>query len=342
MLEFKKGWEPKKKTIGQPLSLRKQKNVESTSDHRRKMESIMENKLYMKDNMDSPNYEIFYKDNAPSADHPLHYHDFLEVYYHVEGDCDYVIDSRIYTLKEGDIVLINNQKLHRAVIKDMTKPYRRYVLWMEYNYIEQLLGDRINYVKMIGVESSTEIIGLSERQKKEIVSLFHNMSLESKGVDSISAYLQECYLKQMLLLLCRYSQNYNVVEEITFKNDDMVESIMDYIDHHYMEPLFLDLIAQQFFMNKYHLMRKFKKHTRMTIMDYCKKRRLIIARNYLMEGVMIQDIYKLSGFDDYSNFFRSFKSTYQMSPRDYKKYMEQSHNNTIQLAMDSDLIDKKH
>ena len=302
----------------------------------------MENEKYLKDNMESPNYEIFYKDNTPSADHPLHYHEFLEVYYHVEGDCDYIIDSRIYTLKDGDIVLINNQKLHRAVIKDMTKPYRRYVLWLEYKFIEQLLENSVDYQKMIGVESNVEIISLPEQQKKEIVSLFHNMSLESRGADAFSSYLQECYLKELLLLLCRYSQNYSVVEEKVYKNDDMIESIMDYIDQHYMEPLSLDLIAQEFFMNKYHLMRKFKKHTRMTIMDYCKKRRLIIARNYLMEGVRIQDIYKLSGFDDYSNFFRSFKATYQMSPREYKKYMEQSHNNTIQLAMDRDLIDNKH
>ena len=41
----------------------------------------MENTLYIKDNMDSPNYEVFYKDNIPSVDHPLHYHDFLEIYY---------------------------------------------------------------------------------------------------------------------------------------------------------------------------------------------------------------------------------------------------------------------
>lgn len=80
----------------------------------------------------------------------------------------------------------------------------------------------------------------------------------------------------------------------------------------------------------------------MTVMDYCKKRRLIIARNHLMEGARIQDIYKLSGFDDYSNFFRAFKSTYQMSPRDYKNYMIQNHNSTIQLAVDRDQINKRH
>jgi AraC-like DNA-binding protein len=302
----------------------------------------MENTLYIKDNMDSPNYEVFYKDNIPSVDHPLHYHDFLEIYYHAEGDCDYIIDSRIYTLKHGDIVLINNQRLHRAVIKDMTKPYRRFVLWLEYNYLEALLGGKIEYNTMIGKESRTEIFRLPGQQSEEIELIFRKMCRESEVMDFASSYLQESYLSQLLLLFCRYSQNSQSVEETTFENDEMIQSIMDYIDQHYMEPITLDMIAQHFFMNKYHLMRKFKKHTRMTIMDYCKKRRLIIARNYLMEGARIQDIYKLSGFDDYSNFFRAFKSAYQMSPRDYKNYMIQSHNSTIQLAVDRDQINKKH
>lgn len=302
----------------------------------------MESMLYVKDNMDSPDYEIFYKDNVPSMDHPLHYHDFLEIYYHAEGDCDYIIDSRIYTLKQGDVVLINNQRLHRAVIKDMTKSYRRYVLWLEYDYIETLLGGIVEYKGMIGKESIMEVFRLPKQQSADIESICRNMCRENERIDFASDPLKECYLRQILLLLCRYSQNFQSVKETTFENDVMIQSIMDYIDLHYMEPITLDMIANHFFMNKYHLMRKFKKHTRMTIMDYCKKRRLIIARNYLMEGERIQNIYKLSGFDDYSNFFRAFKSAYQMSPRDYKKYMEHSHNRTIQLAVDRDQINIRH
>jgi len=166
--------------------------------------------------------------------------------------------------------------------------------------------------------------------------------MESSGEEFASNTLFECYLKEMLLLLCRYSLNDNPVEETIFENNRMIQSIMDYIDKNYKENLTLDNIADHFFVNKFHLMRKFKKHTQMTIMDYCKKRRLIIARNYLMKGIRIQDIYKLSGFNDYSNFFRAFKATYKMSPRDYKKYMEQNQNKTIQLAMGKEEITVNH
>ena len=53
---------------------------------------------YLKDVMSSKNYEIYYKTAKSQVDNPLHYHDYLEIYYHKEGACDYIIDSRIYTL----------------------------------------------------------------------------------------------------------------------------------------------------------------------------------------------------------------------------------------------------
>ena len=93
---------------------------------------------YLKDVMSSKNYEIYYKTAKSQVDNPLHYHDYLEIYYHKEGACDYIIDSRIYTLSPGDIVVIRKQKLHKAVVKDFTSEYKRYVVWMTNEFIVQI------------------------------------------------------------------------------------------------------------------------------------------------------------------------------------------------------------
>ena len=71
---------------------------------------------YLKDIMSSQDYEVYYKTSKPQTDSPLHYHDYLEIYYHKYGACDYIIDSRIYTLQQGDIVMIRRQKVHKAVV----------------------------------------------------------------------------------------------------------------------------------------------------------------------------------------------------------------------------------
>ena len=78
---------------------------------------------YLKDVMSSKNYEIYYKTAKSQVDNPLHYHDYLEIYYHKEGACDYIIDSRIYTLSPGDIVAIRKQSLHTAVVKALPSYY---------------------------------------------------------------------------------------------------------------------------------------------------------------------------------------------------------------------------
>ncbi len=297
---------------------------------------------YSKENMDSPNYEIYYKDNTPMVDHSLHYHDFLELYFHLEGDCDYIIDSRIYSLQKGDVVIINRQKLHRSAIKNFTKPYLRFVLWLDYDFVGKLIGEYIDFQNLIGLNSGIEIIRLPKGQWENMEHTLRNLYSESKAKDFVSSILAENYLQEIILLICRYSLENYELKEITVKNDVVIQAVMNYIDRHYKEILTLDEIADHFYMNKYHLMRKFKKHTQMTIMDYCKKKRLMIARDYLMKGVSIQSIYKKCGFDDYSNFFRAFRSVYHMSPREYKYYMQKNNNSTIQLEIGMDSMDKNH
>ena len=88
------------------------------------------------------------------------------------------------------------------------------------------------------------------------------------------------------------------------------------------------------YMNKFHLMRKFKQHTQMTLMEYLKKKRLMIARNLIAEGEPIQTIYRRCGFEDYTNFYRAFKSIYAMSPREYKQYMQAHNYNVLTLRPD--------
>ncbi|MGB8451670.1 MAG: AraC family transcriptional regulator [Anaerocolumna sp.] len=297
---------------------------------------------YSKENMDSPNYEIYYKHNIPMVDHPLHYHDFLELYFHIEGDCDYIIDSRIYTLQKGDIIIINRQKLHRSAIKNFTKPYLRFVLWLDYNFADQLAGELVDFQKLIGSESDVEIIRLPKEQWERMEYILQNLYAESKTQDFVSGFLTKNNLQEIILLICRYSMKNYEIKETSIKNDVVIQAVMSYIDRHYREALTLDEIANHFYMNKYHLMRKFKKHTQMTIMDYCKKKRLMIARDYLMKGISIQNIYKKCGFDDYSNFFRAFRSVYKMSPREYKYYMQKNNNSTIRLETGLESTNKNH
>lgn len=275
-----------------------------------------------KDNMNSAQYEIYYKNNIPNIDHPLHYHDFYELYFHVQGKASYIINNKIYNLQTGDIVLIDKQQLHRAIIEDMTEKYVRYVIWMTRDCVSSLQSAGIDFIILFESPRKKDVIRLPESLWQDMLASLQKLHREDSHPEEGSAFLVNAYLHEILILLNRYSAREYVVHENSIKNDTLVQKVMEYIDQHYSEPLSLDEIAQQFFLSKFYLMRKFKKHTGLTLMDYCRKKRLMKARELLLRNVAVSDVYKLCGFEDYSNFLKAFRSVYKMPPREYCKILK--------------------
>jgi AraC-like DNA-binding protein len=280
------------------------------------------NIIVPKDNMNSAQYEIYYKNNIPNIDHPLHYHDFYELYFHVQGKTSYIINNKIYNLQTGDIVLIDKQQLHRAIIEDMTEKYLRYVIWMTRDCVSSLQLAGIDFINLFESPHKKDVIRLPERLWQDMLASLQKLHREYTHTEKGSGFLVNAYLHEVLILLNRYSAMEYVVHENSIKNDTVVQIVMEYIDHHYSEPLSLDKISQQFFLSKFYLMRKFKKHTGLTIMDYCRKKRLMRARELLLQNIAVSDVYKLCGFEDYTNFLKAFRFVYKMSPREYCKILK--------------------
>ena len=56
----------------------------------------------------------------------LHHHDFYEIYLFLNGSVEYSIESRIYRLLPGDILLIGPMELHQPRIAKDHGPYERW------------------------------------------------------------------------------------------------------------------------------------------------------------------------------------------------------------------------
>ena len=50
-----------------------------------------------------------------AAENPAHFHELFEIYFLLEGSCDYFIGSRVYHVEAGDLVLIPEGVIHNAV-----------------------------------------------------------------------------------------------------------------------------------------------------------------------------------------------------------------------------------
>ena len=57
--------------------------------------------------MKQPDFELQYKRDSYLKDVELHHHDFYELYFLLSGDVTYTIESRLYHVLPGDMLLIS-------------------------------------------------------------------------------------------------------------------------------------------------------------------------------------------------------------------------------------------
>jgi AraC-like DNA-binding protein len=96
-------------------------------------------------------------------------------------------------------------------------------------------------------------------------------------------------------------------------------TLMDYIDEHYMEDLNLETIAKSIGFSKFHFSRLFKQYTNFTFCDYLCYRRIKVAEELLAEpDLSITEIALQAGFPSISTFNRLFKQRKNCTPSEYR------------------------
>ena len=98
-------------------------------------------------------------------------------------------------------------------------------------------------------------------------------------------------------------------------NLQLVEKVLYYIDDHISDDIELKHLAKKFGYSPFHFHRIFSAVTEQTMMEYVRKRRLIIAHQKLCKTqVSVADICYGVGFNSIQTFNRAFKKTFGMRP----------------------------
>ena len=265
-----------------------------------------------------PDFEVVHKWDTDLKEVEVHHHDFYEVNFLVSGDVTYVIESRVYHVKPGQILIINPRELHQVYIQPDAAPYERYMLWIAPSLLQGLSSPQTDLCRCFDMRRPhySNLLHLSAEQRRMIPAMFEAM-LEAQGNSAYGAdLLQRNLLTEMMIHVNRLA---DMPSEDTAdsKNNSVVARVIDYINENYQESLTLDLLAERFFVSKYHLSHEFNRQMGTGIYQYIQKKRLLIARQLMLEGQKPTEVYAPCGFGDYAAFFRAFKKIYGMSPRDY-------------------------
>ena len=260
-------------------------------------------------------FELQHKQDFHLKDVALHHHDFFEIYFLIAGDVTYLIDSKIVHVMPGDLLLISPRELHQVCIQPEMSAYERYVLWVDPAVIKRLSTEISDL--SLGLEQGHNQLRLSSQDRSRIQNLLECLHREADSSDYGADLLRESLLTQLLVTVNRLaSQQGSWMDEDSHTNQ-AVAQVVGYVNLHYGETITLDQLAEQFYVSKYHLSREFSHQMGISIYQYIQKKRLLIARQLLDQGKKPNEVYPLCGFNDYTCFYRAFKSEYGTSPREY-------------------------
>lgn len=253
-----------------------------------------------------------------------HFHDFNKIIIFISGKVVYRIEGKAYTLNPWDILLINSSQIHKPTIYN-DEEYERIVLWINSSFLESYSTNTDSLFSCFNKakDDKFNLLRLDNTSLKLIKNLV--FSLDASWNDY--SFCRDILCDSIFLQLMVYINRLFLKEEYSYKTnveyDKTLQTLIEYINSNLDKNLVIENLAEFLFVSKYHLMRKFKKYTGYTIHNYILQKRLIKARSLLMQGINLNQICTLCGFESYSNFIRYFKKQYGLPPKKYIKLIKE-------------------
>ena len=270
------------------------------------METGYEKRGYLLDD-----FRLFHLKDREGTNIDYHYHEFCKLLMLRSGSGGYTVDGQRYSLDTGDIVLIGSGCVHRPEFEHGSL-YERVIIYISPEFLQQQstpdcpLLDIFNgeHGHVLHLHQPDILWNLSDALEQELAKDEYGRVILSNGL-----------LLRLLIEIARGMQN----PQTTFAkpivpSDSRILEILRYIDAHLTEELSIDILAEEFFISKFHMMRLFKQETGRSIHDYLQERRLLFARDLIRQGISATDSCFQSGFRSYSSFTRAYAKHFGTTP----------------------------
>ena len=270
-------------------------------------------------------YEIVYQ----ICDHPVlmtspHYHNVIEIIYVLEGEFVVTISDTKYTLKPGEMVLINAKEVHSVHVLDYGI-HRSFAVkflpeticsdsqsLMELKYIIPYIMSFSNFK----THYTKDELGNSD-----IKDYIDHIIKEDRERKYAYKFAIRIYISHLFLDLIRKVNTINPIEEEIKENiRNKFTDIFHYISSHYAEKLTAVQTAKRFGLRQADFSAYFKKITGKSFNEYLNYVRICKAKRMLISSEKnISEIAFAVGFTNTSYFINCFKAQMGMTPAGFKQ-----------------------
>jgi AraC-like DNA-binding protein len=240
-----------------------------------------------------------------------HHHDIHQILYAIEGEGTIRIDGRSYEFQQDNAAYLVPYSVH-SVVSD--SELTLLVLAFDASRLGALLqGERMmqEYLKQ------SLLLKINPFNGSEMRLFLRKMLYEQyrEGQLPLGGLAMQVTLLEILLMLSRSAEPFNAYNA----NSLRAERIKQYLDTSYYDKITLSDIASKIGVSARHVNNIFKEVYLDTPMQYLTGVRVGLAKKLLAETD--KDIVTIGfevGFDTLSTFYRTFKNSVRMSPKQYR------------------------
>ncbi len=249
----------------------------------------------------------------------IHIHDCYEVYYSISGGKQFLIDNKLYDINPGDLFVINQFESH--YVSQINKTiHERIIISIHPDFLKSISTSKTNlsYCFTHRTGNFSHKFALNKENQNRFIYFINKItSAEGFGSDMIE---YSSFIELMIYLNKVFSDN-NDSLVAPYKYNNQIQEIINYINDNVKNNISVKHLAVHFFLSESYICRIFKLSTGTTINKYITARRISIAKSLLLNGSSINDVYVNCGFNDYSNFLKSFKKAVGISPKKYSTFI---------------------
>jgi AraC-like DNA-binding protein len=233
----------------------------------------------------------------------VHCHNEYEIYFFLRGSGRFLIEGKQHILEPYTLILIRPKQLHCYQIDSLSE-YERYVIIFEPQSIDGAFREHL--LEPFAEKENGDACfydNLKESSLRQLFDRFSECQLYDEDLKKvmISSLLQE-------LLVAIHSISDTCQKKETPKPvSRTVREILDFINSHIAEELTLQNVAQRFFLSESHFSRIFHRQMGVGFKEYILTKRVLMAQKALGEGISAMEACRISGFNDYSSFFRKYR-----------------------------------
>lgn len=241
-----------------------------------------------------------------TLDFTMHTHTYAEVYCLLGGKVIYHVEGTQYILVPGDILLLRPGEAHYAQVAPQPD-YERICLHFDPKLLSAL--DPENRLLRTFFDRQPGKRNLYRADDDVCRQLLTNMTAKRPEP-------RLNILGNLILLLQHISDAFDGGHESGGPPDTLEYRLIRYINKNLGQELSLQELCDRFFVSRTQLCRLFKQATGTSVGNYISTKRMLLARELLLQGQKPTEIYTICGYREYTTFFRAYTRQYGHSPRE--------------------------